>query len=49
MAVAEMNAVRTLNKNKNKTAMTRTEPTSMSVLTPSMAVSIKLAGRNKLG
>ena len=48
IAVAEINAVRALNKNKNNTAMTSTEPIRISVLTPLIAVSIKFAGRNKL-
>ncbi len=47
MAVAEMNAVRTLNKKTNKIEMTNVEPIRMSALTLSIAVSIKLAGLNK--
>ena len=47
MAVAEMMAVRTLNKNRNSTVMTKIDPMRMSVRTPWIATSIKLAGLNK--
>ena len=47
IAVADINAVRASNKNKNKIPITNIEPIKISVRTPSIAVSIKLAGRNK--
>ena len=47
IAVAEIKAVFTLKRNKNNTVMTKTEPTKISVRTPLIAVSMKLAGRNK--
>ena len=47
IAVADINAVRASNKNKNKIPITNIEPIKISSLTPSIAVSIKLAGRNK--
>ena len=48
IAAALINAVRRLNRNRNRTANTRIEPISTSPRTFCNAVSMKLLGRNKL-
>jgi len=49
MAVADINAVLKLNKNRNKTIITRREPINISKRTPFIDASIKFAGLNNSG
>ena len=49
MAIAEINAVLKLNRNKNKIDITINEPIKISILNPFIEASIKFAGLNKSG
>lgn len=49
IAVADINAVLKLNRNKNKTIMTRKEPINISKRTPFIDALIKFAGLNNSG
>ena len=49
MAMAEINAVLKLNRNKNRIDITINDPINKSTLNPFMEASIKFAGLNKSG
>ncbi len=49
IAIAEINAVLKLNRNKNRIDITINDPINKSTLNPLMEASIKFAGLNKSG